>query len=344
MQYLEESITLKLDPWAASSLLQKAIRRSHTGLALHAVSELYRYRGKSVFRRLINIAFEDVGIANPGLVAEVTFLGLDAKARAVLGSDLELLLDLTSQLSASLKDRCTDYLWNWTLRSEGGQAAQHDLRERSFDELAELAADPEKAVLTRSAATLIACTKDEKMLFRAPLERFLEITAARFPSPLIEAVRQAAQKSLGSYIVMAPLLWAALQTAKPWTGYSEKYLPVGETVGGVPLYTFDKHTSIGKRAIRRFVKENDAVRDAVSKWAPAVSPEDVAAMAAFYVDAAPISRKLEWIYSPYLYIFGFRADMLSVGCPMEGAEIVLEAIETNIWHLNALRRELALRK
>ena len=69
----------------------------------------------------------------------------------------------------------------------------------------------------------------------------------------------------------------------------------------------------------------------------------MAGMAAFYVDAAPISRKMEWIYSPYLYLFGLRADMLSAGCPTEAAEAVLEAVGNNICHLNALRCEMALR-
>ena len=39
---------LRLDPWVASSLLQKAIRRSETDWALKALEELRRHRGPAV--------------------------------------------------------------------------------------------------------------------------------------------------------------------------------------------------------------------------------------------------------------------------------------------------------
>ncbi len=59
---------LPLDPWTASSLLQKAIRRGDTDLAQWAASTLHRQRGASIWRRLVLIAFEDVGIGDLALV------------------------------------------------------------------------------------------------------------------------------------------------------------------------------------------------------------------------------------------------------------------------------------
>src|SRR5438105_12366516 len=101
---------LKLGPWTGSSLLQKSIRRGETELAQEAAMLLYRYRGTAVWRRLITIVIEDVGIAGLDLVSEVVRLGTDKALRAVLGSEAELLADLTAKLAAAPKDRGSDYL------------------------------------------------------------------------------------------------------------------------------------------------------------------------------------------------------------------------------------------
>ena len=51
------------DPWLISSLLQKSIRRGETDIARRAALTLSKHRGAAIWRRLIVIAFEDIGIA-----------------------------------------------------------------------------------------------------------------------------------------------------------------------------------------------------------------------------------------------------------------------------------------
>ena len=53
---------LRIDPYVASSLLQKAIRRGDASLAERAALTLHRLRGQGIWRRFLVIAFEDVGI------------------------------------------------------------------------------------------------------------------------------------------------------------------------------------------------------------------------------------------------------------------------------------------
>jgi hypothetical protein len=53
-----------VDPWVASSLLQKAIRRGDADLAERAAITLHRLRGRSIWRRFLVIAFEDIGVAS----------------------------------------------------------------------------------------------------------------------------------------------------------------------------------------------------------------------------------------------------------------------------------------
>jgi hypothetical protein len=56
------------DPWIVSSLLQKSIRRGETEIARCAALTLFKHRGSSVWRRLMVIAFEDVGIGSLDVV------------------------------------------------------------------------------------------------------------------------------------------------------------------------------------------------------------------------------------------------------------------------------------
>jgi replication-associated recombination protein RarA len=63
-QEIEEADnSLRCDRWIASSLLQKSIRRSNVQLALRAAFTLSAFDRSYTWRRLLIIAFEDVGAA-----------------------------------------------------------------------------------------------------------------------------------------------------------------------------------------------------------------------------------------------------------------------------------------
>lgn len=60
-----------LDPWVASSLLQKAIRRGEVALAVAAGLRLHQLRGAAIWSRLLLITIEDIGIASPTVLSLV---------------------------------------------------------------------------------------------------------------------------------------------------------------------------------------------------------------------------------------------------------------------------------
>lgn len=334
--------TLKLDPWAASSLLHKAIRRGEVELAQRAAASLIQYRGQAIWRRLTNIGFEDIGIADPDLVLELSRLANDKQLRAVLGADFDLIADLTRRMAEAPKDRSTDYLICATLKLDRGRAEQSELANKPVDEQVDVAADVGQPLIRRAAASLLACTRDDKVIVGRPLDRLFEALEAVEPSPLYDAVRLAAKKGLGAYILMATLLWSAYRQDSPGRAVSQ-IVPAPEWLGEVPLYTFDKHTAAGKNAITRFAQECSEVRMALAEHVPTVARTKVALMAAFYADAVPISLRLAWPQSWELEELGFEADMHGAGCPKEGMTPVLAAVLGNLDQLNACRREVAQR-
>lgn len=333
-----QNITINLDPWATSSLLHKAIRRGEVELAQWAAAAFYRYRGQGIWRRLLNIAFEDIGIADPLLVLEVARIATDKQLRAVLGADLDLIADLACRMAETPKDRSTDYLICATIKLPCGQAEQHKLAQKPADELVDVAADNAQPLMRRAAASLLACTREDKVIRGQPLERLFVALEAEGPSPLCDAVQLAASKGFGAYVLMAPLLWSAYQHGPPGRP-SAVQNPRVEWAGGVPLYTFDKHTAAGKKAISRFAEQCDEVRAILAQHVATAARSRVAWMAAFYADAVPISLRFEWSQSRELEVLGFEADMTGAGCPREETWPVLNAVLRNLNQLNACRRE-----
>jgi hypothetical protein len=84
-----------------------------------------------------------------------------------------------------------------------------------------------------------------------------------------------------------------------------------------------------RERLARFVREN--------RWRTS------AYMAAFYVDGAPVARRLMWDQSESLEAFGVERDLLYAGVPAEGIEPLLEVMRANLDHLNEFRRDVLAR-
>jgi hypothetical protein len=69
---LEAVEPLPCDRWLAASTLQKAIRRGDALTAGRAVRTLYRHDPRSAWRRLLIIAYEDIGIGALDIVISMT--------------------------------------------------------------------------------------------------------------------------------------------------------------------------------------------------------------------------------------------------------------------------------
>src|SRR4051812_30098702 len=78
---------LNVDRWVANSLLQKAIRRGEVEIAQRAALSFLKERGSALWRRLVIIAFEDIGIGLPEAVVKTVVAGTDVRWRRQIGDD-----------------------------------------------------------------------------------------------------------------------------------------------------------------------------------------------------------------------------------------------------------------
>jgi hypothetical protein len=98
------------DPWVVSSLLQKSIRRGETDIAQRAALTLFKLKGAAIWRRLMVVAFEDVGIGNVEALTTTVAAAGDSAWRKNHGADLKLPTYLARLLAEAPKDRSADYL------------------------------------------------------------------------------------------------------------------------------------------------------------------------------------------------------------------------------------------
>lgn len=330
---------LKLDPWSASSLLQKAIRRGEAILTQHALSALYRYRGQAVWRRLAIIALEDVGIADPDLVWDCVRLATDPTERA--SRSFDALAELTIRLASAPKDRSADYVFSGATLLETAQADRQDFDTWDWSAKLEIATADLEPVTRRAVSALSACTvvKGEQELVDDKAARLFASEFPNVPDPLLKSAMALTGRHSHPFGLMLVLMWSQYEFTGGACGYSNPPLPHVEYADGIPLYTFDKHTAVGKRAIAKLVEANGPVREMLRQHVPEQKWTSVAEIAAFYADAAPLACRLEWFSSELLEYGGFIADMEAAGCPMAGASSVLECIRSNLTHLNQLRHE-----
>ena len=143
---------LPCDRWLAASALQKAIRRGDALTAGRAVRTLYRYDPRSAWRRLLVIAYEDIGIGALDAVVTTTVRGANRKPAARRVGTKRPLFTTSQMLAAAPKDRSADLMFAIVLHHPALKSARSRLRSVSVDRRLEWVADPALSCRERALA------------------------------------------------------------------------------------------------------------------------------------------------------------------------------------------------
>jgi MgsA AAA+ ATPase C terminal len=323
------------DPWLISSLLQKSIRRSETEIARRAAVTLLQLKGAAIWRRLIVIAFEDIGIGSVDAVAMTVAAADDSAWRKSHGGDIRLAVAMAGILAEAPKDRSADYLVgakDHPLLAGFAQEMVSASLPTRLSRIGSRALDlPHRAVAALLASGITTRNGDR----HAILSAFHNLGV---PESLVVATSIAAAKTREAITAMVPLIWlAARESKRQVCNY-----PVPPRVDAVemPLYALDMHTRLGREAIWRFTRENTEVRSCLARCVPEPCWRRAAYVMAFYVDGGPIARRLLWDQSEALEAFGIERDLLHAGVPAEGIQPLLAAMRANLEHLNELRAQV----
>jgi len=340
----DERSRAKLDPWAASSLLQKAIRRGAYEHALYAAQTLFRQRGNAVWRRFLIVGYEDVGLGDLDAVVEATTLAADPDRRREMGTDAQVIAHLCFLLSSAAGDRSTDYLICTIKQHPDYEQLREDIAPRTILEQIALALNPRQPMIRRAMAWWYASGVNgggQQIVGEGNLHALLSAAVTHgVSSKLCTAAKIAVMKTKEPIAALLPFLAMIHAETGGTVETVNQKLPPSPEVAGLPLYMFDKHTSIGKRAVRQLILQNGAIDACLSRYVADHQAQAVAQMACFYLDATPVYRRPLWKHAEELEQLGTEVDMLKVGCPKEGIKPILDTFRAHLGDLNRIRATL----
>jgi MgsA AAA+ ATPase C terminal len=333
---------LPCDRWIASSALQKAIRRGDTHIAQRAALVLHREDRARAWRRLIAIAFEDIGPADSDLVVRTVAAAVSSAWRAEHGEE-RVFASFVSRLAEAPKDRSADYLmWAASEHPSLVDICQICAHASIADRLS-IVGDISLPLAHRAIAAWFSSGIDYPHQRRVGPGDLQELgrTYAKLGADeqLATATVLAAKRTRQPYTVLLPLVWLEVQRAGPVT-FRDDPVPASAIVAGVPLYALDEHTRQGKRAINTLAQDNLSIRARLEQFVPKRRWIAAAQHAAFYAEGSAVSRRMDWAQSRSLEMLGIEAELSTAEVRPEGVLPLIQTIRAALDQLNAIRTRL----
>ena len=200
-----------IDPWVASSLLQKAIRRGEADVAASAALTLFRLRRAAIWRRFMVIAFEDVGAASIDALLVAVRAAIDPGWRANVGGDERVIAYVARLLAEAPKDRSADHLICSSRSYPPWEEARRMAGSRSIAGRFDLVGENEQPLHVRAIAAWYSSGiewGDERHVGKGDLSGLTAVfRSLGVPEELAMATRYAATRTGEPITIMVPLIW-----------------------------------------------------------------------------------------------------------------------------------------
>ena len=201
---------ISADPWVLTSLLQKAIRRGETEIAKRAANTLYTVKKSTIWRRLMIIAFEDIGVGCIDAVVATVAAASDADFKKQCGGPARVAVALAGLLADATKDRSSDHLVSASDHPSMLDRWQA-MAGASIETRRSLVFDVDLPLTSRAMATRSLCGLSLGQglpTLRKQLTTLLTAFSDNgVPNELIAATEIAALRTREPITVMIPLLW-----------------------------------------------------------------------------------------------------------------------------------------
>lgn len=293
--------------WEVVSSIQKSIRRGDKYYALRGVSamlntgdlEMIRY----LWKRITTTAAEDVGLADPYLVAFVLLCSETFTPSKFADIQKPVLYYLTRKMCESVKDRsmcdCAIIESCW-VKSENKKAVT--------------------ALITEEELELVTHVQEcEDYEVESPLFKYL-------------ATQNWRTEGMGKYFPLVQLI------ANGKVSSIVVPMTEAEEIVGMPCYAYDMHTQTGKRALGYLLK-SPVFADLIGPM-NLKDPIKTLGWALFYVEGGLLQEQLEYSDRAGLYNTAVTVSLLNQGVPREKIHDVLMVMADHIGLLNEYRRKI----
>lgn len=251
---------LPCDRWIARSALQKAVRRGQGELAVRALATLVREDRRNVWRHLIVIALEDVGVGNADLCAQIIAAQRDTGWRQSVGGDWYVLAGIVQLLAASNHCQANCDLLLKAKNDPACEALIAASLEANWPELRDVITDSSIPLTERAIAALgMGGGLAPSQQISDPHGLYEILAELGHFGHIVAMCRKAWKASHNPMALLMPLLWQSQSKLRVSRANDD---PVGKAqfLNGVPGYALDQFTRVGNDAFRRFLKSDNELK------------------------------------------------------------------------------------
>jgi hypothetical protein len=318
---------------AGLSAMKKSIRRGDGLTAQRALRTLHREDPSSTCRRLLIIAYEDVGIAARAVVIAATRCA-NSKALRETGRDEEAALVTAQMLAEAPKDRSADSLFAAVLRDPTPKTMRSRRRSVSIAWRPEFVADPTLSLPERALAAWQFSGVESRGEHRVgPGDLCALRRARRFPSSCLRPLPWRSRKPVSSSLCCRPCFGWRLPGVR-LSSLNSPLAPLG-SIKDVPLYALDKHTRLERQAIKRFAHENAKIAQLPTERGCGSGDDPAPRMPLFHADRALTRTTLRWRHAGEPAATGVAGDFHRV---IITAAVGTELVQLVAAHIDDLKR------
>jgi hypothetical protein len=238
----------RCEKWIASSALQKCVRRGAVDLGQRAAIAFLKLDKSGLWRRLISIAFEDIGAADVNALIETVAVATSTEWRTKVGEERALAY-LVQRLCEAPKNRSADYLMLAARHHPSLAHMRHVCSTNAIDTRLKLLTDSTRPLAERAVAAWFLSGLDEryeKIVGKGDPQALEETYRALGASDqLCTATMAAARRTREPFNIMVPLVWLEIQRNGSST-VRECPVPHTPVIDGLPLCALDEHTRPGE--------------------------------------------------------------------------------------------------
>ena len=266
-----------------SSSLQKSLRRAYLPGALNAAKGLIAADPRLFWRRLVTIAFEDFGLTNLALTAEIVEAARDRAWRARVGGDIRVAAYLAYRLTQTPGDRRIDDVYMLgvaALKSEEISAAVNN------------ATDCLRSLVKNASSLSSLCERPVPMRsFTAVVPRACDeaISAVQNLDPKVAALCVSARKV--SQCLLPVVLPSLLQQPSLSSYTLESRDLNARSIAGILPEAVDGYTAAGRAILLSTIRSSKELAGILAH-ANGVSPGKVAATLLFCIEGGQLRNEL----------------------------------------------------
>ena len=250
---------LKISPWLAMSLLQKAIRRGEEEWAQRAAATLLLIAPDRLWRRCGAAAFEEVGVADLQTVSLVASALAGKRYRATLGGEWKVASFVVERLVHAAKCRAADDLLLVADRHPLYKNARAQFADKASPDLVRIALGDAALPVRALAAWYAVGTHPRQSRHLSPRRGeptafFDAMCEAGIPHTVVEVAREGFRK-IGEPLCPFVALLCPLAIQQTSTLQDDELLPEIQ-VGEVPCWSLDVYVREGRQALEAFLQSD----------------------------------------------------------------------------------------